>query len=104
MFGGTSFQSLFVGMGISITAIAVQSRILHDMHIHNTSIGHIIIGAAIVNDILALISLSILLELAEGGYNSVFSGCIHCLQGCGFLWFYHTYRTFCNSKIYQETG
>ncbi len=67
MFGGTSFQSLFVGMGISITAIAVQARILHDMHIHNTSIGHIIIGAAIVNDILALISLSILLELAESG-------------------------------------
>jgi Kef-type K+ transport system membrane component KefB len=54
-------------MGISVTAIAVQSRILHDMHIHNTSIGHIIIGAAIVNDILALISLSILLELAERG-------------------------------------
>jgi Kef-type K+ transport system membrane component KefB len=67
MFGGTSFQSLFVGMGISVTAIAVQSRILHDMHIHNTSIGHIIIGAAIVNDILALVALSILLELAESG-------------------------------------
>ena len=67
MFGGTSFQSLFVGMGISVTAIAVQSRILHDMHIHNTSIGHIIIGAAIINDILALVALSILLELAESG-------------------------------------
>lgn len=67
LFGGTVFQSLFVGMGISITAIAVQARILRDMHIHNTSIGHIIIGAAIVNDILALISLSILLELAESG-------------------------------------
>ncbi|MFQ5787945.1 MAG: cation:proton antiporter [Thermodesulfobacteriota bacterium] len=72
MFGGTSFQSLFVGMGISITAIAVQSRILHDMHIHNTSIGHIIIGAAIVNDILALITLSILLDLAESGSIQVF--------------------------------
>ena len=67
MFGGTVFQSLFVGMGISITAIAVQSRILHDLQIQNTSMGHIIIGAAIVNDILALISLSILLELAESG-------------------------------------
>ncbi len=67
IFGGTTFQSLFVGIGISITAIAVQSRILHDMQIQNTSIGHIIIGAAIVNDILALISLSILLELAESG-------------------------------------
>ena len=67
MFGGTSFQSLFVGMGISVTAIAVQARILRDMDIHNTRIGHIVIGAAIINDILALISLSILLELAESG-------------------------------------
>jgi len=67
VFGGTSFQSLFVGMGLSITAIAVQARILHDLHIQNTSIGHIIIGAAIIDDILALISLSILLALAESG-------------------------------------
>ncbi len=72
MFGGTMFQSLFVGIGISITAIAVQSRILHDMQIQNTSIGHIIIGAAIVNDILALISLSILLDLAESGSIQIF--------------------------------
>jgi Kef-type K+ transport system membrane component KefB len=67
IFGGTSFQSLFVGMGLSITAIAVQARILHDLQIQNTSIGHIIIGAAIIDDILALISLSILLALAESG-------------------------------------
>ncbi len=67
VFGGTVFQSLFVGMGLSITAIAVQARILRDMQIHNTSIGHIIIGAAIVDDILALVTLSILLGLAESG-------------------------------------
>ncbi len=67
MFGGTVYQSLFVGMGLSITAIAVQARILHDMQIQNTPIGHIIIGAAIVDDILALVTLSILLGLAESG-------------------------------------
>jgi Kef-type K+ transport system membrane component KefB len=67
MFGGSVYQSLFVGMGLSITAIAVQARILHDMQIQNTTIGHIIIGAAIVDDILALVALSILLSLAESG-------------------------------------
>ena len=67
MFGGSMYQSLFVGMGLSITAIAVQARILHDMQIQNTSIGRIIIGAAIVDDILALVTLSILLSLAESG-------------------------------------
>ncbi|HDY66272.1 hypothetical protein LCGC14_1893900 [marine sediment metagenome] len=67
IFGGTVYQSLFIGMGLSITAIAVQARILHDMHIQNTKIGHIIIGAAIIDDILALVTLSILLGLVESG-------------------------------------
>ena len=67
LFGGTPYQSLFVGMGVSITAIAVQSVILHQMRINRTPLGHIIIGAAIADDILALISLSLLLGLAKTG-------------------------------------
>jgi Kef-type K+ transport system membrane component KefB len=66
-FGGTLYQSLFVGMGISITAIAVQSVILHSLRISTTYVGHIIIGAAIADDILSLIGLSILLSLAKTG-------------------------------------
>ena len=66
-FGGTVYQALFVGMGVSITAIAVQAVILHAMQINRTPIGHIIMGAAIVDDILALMTLSILLALAKTG-------------------------------------
>ncbi len=65
LFGGTIYQSLFVGMGVSITAIAVQAVILHSMRINRTAIGHIIMGAAIADDILALIALSTLLGLAK---------------------------------------
>lgn len=67
LFGGTVYQSLFIGMGISITAIAVQSVILHSMKINKTDLGHIIIGAAIADDILSLIALSVLLGLAQSG-------------------------------------
>jgi Kef-type K+ transport system membrane component KefB len=67
LFGGTVYQSLFVGMGVSITAIAVQAIILHSMRIHHTDLGHIIIGAAIADDILALIAFSTLLGLARTG-------------------------------------
>ena len=66
-FGGTVFQSLFIGIGLSITAIAVQAVILQEMQIHKTSIGHVIMGAAIVDDILSLIGLSILLGLVKTG-------------------------------------
>jgi Kef-type K+ transport system membrane component KefB len=66
-FGGTLYQSLFVGMGVSITAIAVQSIILHSLRISTTYVGHIIIGAAIADDILSLIGLSVLLGFAKTG-------------------------------------
>ena len=66
-FGGTVYQSLFIGIGLSITAIAVQAVILQEMQIHKTSIGHIIMGAAIVDDILSLIGLSVLLGLVKTG-------------------------------------
>lgn len=66
-FGGTLFQSLVVGLGVSITAIAVQSVILHSLRIHRTDLGHIIIGAAIADDIFALVGLSVLVGLARSG-------------------------------------
>lgn len=66
-FGGTLYQSLFVGMGVSITAIAVQSVILHSMRINRSAVGHVIIGAAIADDIFALVALSTLLGLAQTG-------------------------------------
>ena len=66
-FGGTLYQSLFVGMGVSITAIAVQAMILYSMRINRSEVGHVIIGAAIADGILALIALSTLLGLARTG-------------------------------------
>ncbi len=67
VFGGTVYQSLFIGMGLSVTAIAVGAVILQDLKIHTSRIGHIIMGAAIVDDILSLCTLSILLGLAKSG-------------------------------------
>ena len=64
-FGGTVFQSLFIGIGLSITAIAVQAVILQEMQIHKTRIGHIVMGAAIVDDILSLIGLSVLFRITS---------------------------------------
>jgi Kef-type K+ transport system membrane component KefB len=66
-FGGTVYQSLFVGMGLSVTAIAVGAVILQDMQIHKSRVGLVIMGAAIADDILSLITLSVLLGLAKSG-------------------------------------
>ena len=67
LFGATVLQSLFMAMGLSVTALAVGARVLQDMEIHHSKVGHIIIGAAIVDDILALVSFSVLTGLAKTG-------------------------------------
>ncbi len=67
LFGATLFQALVIGMGVSVTAIAVQMVILYSMRINRSELGHIIVGAAIADDILALIALSTLLALARTG-------------------------------------
>jgi Kef-type K+ transport system membrane component KefB len=84
-FGGTLYQSLFVGMCISITAIAVQSVILHSLKISTTYLGHIIIGAAIADDILSLIGLSILLGLAKSGTVQILDLGIILIKVIGFF-------------------
>lgn len=66
-FGATLFQGLVIGMGVSVTAIAVQMVILYSMRINRSELGHVIIGAAIADDIFALIALSTLLGLAKTG-------------------------------------
>lgn len=73
LFGGTTYQALFIGMGLSVTAIAVQAVILQNMQIHRTDVGHVIMGAAIADDIFSLITFSVLLGLAESGSISLMS-------------------------------
>jgi len=85
LFGGTLYQSLFVALGVSITAIAVQSVILHSMRINRTELGHIIIGAAIADDILSLIGISIMLGLVKTGTIAFFSISLVVLKVCAFF-------------------
>ncbi|QJA06587.1 cation:proton antiporter [Thermosulfurimonas marina] len=73
LFGGTLYQSLFVGLGCSITAIAIQAVVLQSLRIHRTEVGHILMAAALVDDILALIALSILLGLVREGHFQPFT-------------------------------
>jgi Kef-type K+ transport system membrane component KefB len=72
-FGGTVYQALFIGMGLSVTAIAVQAVILQNLQIQRTDVGHVIMGAAIADDIFSLVTLSVLLGLAESGTISLLS-------------------------------
>ncbi|MFH1404032.1 MAG: cation:proton antiporter [Candidatus Altiarchaeota archaeon] len=79
----TMYQALFIGLGLSITAIAVNARILMDLNMQNSKIGHILIGAALVDDILSLGFFSALVDTIKIGhfsYSSVTVSMLHVIM------------------------
>ncbi|HJU33503.1 MAG TPA: cation:proton antiporter [Nitrososphaera sp.] len=67
LFGLTIVQSLFMGLLLSITAVPVSAIVLMQFGILNSKLGNTVVTAAVVNDIMSLIMLSIILQLAADG-------------------------------------
>lgn len=74
--GFTFIESLFIGVAMSTAAIAISVRLLKDSKILGTNVANVSIGAAVINDILALISFSILLGIAENGSIDIAEVCL----------------------------
>ena len=68
LFGLPMVQSLFMGLLLSITAVPVSAIVLMQFGILNSRLGNTVMAAAVINDILSLIVLSIILQIhtAEG--------------------------------------
>jgi len=66
-FGRSFEESLFIAMGLSITAIAISARLFKDFNITKTQTAHITLGAALLDDIFALMMFSVVLNIVETG-------------------------------------
>ncbi|MBU0706572.1 cation:proton antiporter [Patescibacteria group bacterium] len=67
LFGYPPVTAFFVGMGISISAIAIGARLFKDHNMLNSQVANFSLGAAIIDDIIALILFSLALNFAEKG-------------------------------------
>jgi len=65
-FGMANIESLFMALALSITAIAVNARLLDDLGLHRCRIAPVIIGASLVDDVLSLAFFSAIVALAQG--------------------------------------
>jgi len=61
-----SLASLFVGLALAATSIGITSKVLRDMGVLDRTFAKIVIGAALVDDILALVLIGLATGLAEG--------------------------------------
>ncbi len=64
LFGLTTVQALFMGLLLSITAVPVSAMVLMQFGILNSRLGNTVMTAAVINDILSLIVLSMVLQIA----------------------------------------
>ncbi|HXE31107.1 MAG TPA: cation:proton antiporter [Terriglobales bacterium] len=65
--GENAVTARFVGTLLVATSIGITAKILADFRATNTTFGRVILGAAVLDDILGLLALSMLSSFAEGG-------------------------------------
>jgi Kef-type K+ transport system membrane component KefB len=65
--GSGVFFAMFVGTALAISALPVIARILMDMNLFKTSIGMLIIAAAMFDDLVGWLIFSFLLAIKSGG-------------------------------------
>jgi Kef-type K+ transport system membrane component KefB len=68
--GQTQIESIFVGAAMVATSVGITARVLGQMGLLNLEVSRIILGAAVIDDILGLLILAVVSSLAkEGGVN-----------------------------------
>ena len=70
--GGTRIEAIFVGAALVATSVGITARVLGQMGLLGLEVSRIILGAAVIDDILGLLILAVVSSLAkEGGVNYV---------------------------------
>jgi Kef-type K+ transport system membrane component KefB len=64
--GEELMAAFFIGLALAATSIGITSRVLRDMGVMNRTFAKVVIGAALVDDILALILIGLATGAAEG--------------------------------------
>ena len=85
MTGDAGTTAIFVGATMTATSVGITSRVLSDLGQMNTREARIILGAAIVDDVLGLVILAIVSGLAAGAALSVTGVALKFAVAVGFL-------------------
>jgi Kef-type K+ transport system membrane component KefB len=70
-FGMGTVPALFVGGTIVATSIGITVRVLKDLNQHNTRMARIVLGAAVLDDVIGVVVLAVLYDFAVKGAVSI---------------------------------
>ncbi|HWN10144.1 MAG TPA: cation:proton antiporter [Pyrinomonadaceae bacterium] len=69
--GATGVEAMFVGTAMVATSVGITARVLASMGLLETTTARIILGAAVIDDILGLLILAVVTNLAAGSVNYI---------------------------------
>ena len=67
-FGFSHIIALFVGTALMATSIGVKAEILLELRIMGTRLGSLIMGAAVIDDVIGMVVLTILISIVKTGH------------------------------------
>jgi Kef-type K+ transport system membrane component KefB len=73
MIGSPSIVALFIGATLTATSVGITMRIFKERKKVNSNEGKIILGAAVIDDVIGLVILSVLVGIVEFGRVSLFN-------------------------------
>jgi Na+:H+ antiporter len=69
LWGATNISSMFVGTALVATSVGITARVLASLQLLSTTVARIILGAAVIDDILGLLVLSVVSSTSAGTIN-----------------------------------
>jgi len=71
-FGYSHLTALFIGTALMATSIGVKAEVLFELGMMGTRLGSLIIGAAVIDDIISMVILTILVSVVKTGHFLVY--------------------------------
>ncbi len=69
LWGKPTIEAFFLGAAMVATSVGITARVLASLNVLNTQTSQIIMGAAVIDDILGLLILSVVSSMAKGSIN-----------------------------------
>ncbi len=85
LFGVPAIPAIFAGAALTATSIGITSKVLAELGRLNSKEGQIILGAAVIDDVLGIIVLAVVASLAKTGEIDVGNVVYLILSASGFL-------------------
>lgn len=82
----TTVEAMFIGAAMVATSVGITARVFADLGILDTKVARVILGAAVIDDVIGLVVLAIVTGLGKGTLSLVKIGLIT-LEAIGFIAF-----------------